>query len=166
MKALKNLLCSLSFFPVSYISFLYCLRIWQIPPGKPTASDSLSTTSLSHGGLVAFWATLNSTFPLHIWEIVRISSGFSGYKQLFSSFLSLLPWSGPRIGKFPDDRTILECLLTNLHSFHLFQNSGLQRTHQFSMVSKQMGFYILSSLLSQSWGSISLLQLTASYPLI
>lgn len=119
MKVQKNLPHSLSFFPVSYISSLYCLRIWQTPPGKPTASDSLPSTSFSHWGLVAFWAMPNSIFPLQICEIARISAGFSGYKQWFSSFLSLLPGLVPRTGKFPEGRAILECLLTNPHSSHL-----------------------------------------------
>ena len=63
---------------------------------------------------MAIWAVPNSTFCPQVSEIARISAWFSACKQWLSIFLCLLPQSVPRIGKFPEGRVVLECLLTNL----------------------------------------------------
>lgn len=159
----KILLCPLSSFPMSSISSPQHLRIWQMPPGKPTASDSLPRTSFSHRGLVAVWTVLNSTFPPQVCEISRISACFSGCKQWLASFLCLLPGLVLKIGRFPEGREALECLLTNLHlPFSRVLAPRVLFTQQLSVLSKQMEPCILFSFSGQSSGSINLFQVTAS----
>lgn len=107
------LLCALYFFPALFKNLTNASR-------KINSIRLISKySSFSYWGLMAFWATPNSIFPLQICGIARISAGFSGYTQWLFSFLSHQPGLVPRTGKFPEGRETLECLLTNLHSPHL-----------------------------------------------
>lgn len=100
------------------------------------------------GVLWLFGPPSNSTsYPL-VCEIARISAWFSAYKWWLSAFLCLLPGWVSRIGKFPEGRIVLECLLTSLQfpsSIILAQNPVSSAI--FLWLPKKWNFVILSTFL-------------------